>query len=383
MADQFKVTTAQMQEMVEEGRVGFPEIQKAIASLTTGSGQFAGGIEAQSKTLSGMFSTLSDNVKRVVTGIGEGTVELTHLHDVLAGINGLLSQDPDGSDVADISDVLAKRAKDRAKLVADVNAQRQAVLGKANLAEWNKQTQITPAAKVLHDSLNEAEQELATLRMTAAEAKAYRVELAGGSKEAGDMVRKWWNQVEAEKAAVAQAKKLEAEVEAVEEAMVKRAEELDAQFATPLEKFAAQMRELRKLADENLLGDKTFDRAAKDIREKLVPELTKLSPLEEFKKRRGELQELLAGNVLNQDEFDKAIREAGASLLVKPHASHDTALARAEKGSQEAFSAIRRFREGGERDKAMQDLVAVNREQNRQLEQIAKNTGEKPKVMKL
>ncbi len=61
-----------MQEMVEEGRVGFPEIQKAIASLTTGSGQFAGGIEAQSKTLSGMFSTLSDNVKRLVTGIGEG-----------------------------------------------------------------------------------------------------------------------------------------------------------------------------------------------------------------------------------------------------------------------------------------------------------------------
>ncbi len=145
---------------------------------------------------------------------------------MLAGINGLLSQDPDGSDVADISDVLAKRAKDRASSSPTLT-RKTGGAGKANLAEWNKQTQITPAAKALHDSLNEAEQELATLRMTAAEAKAYRVELAGGSKEAGDMVRKWWNQVEAEKAAVAQAKKLEAEVEAVEEAMVKRAEELD------------------------------------------------------------------------------------------------------------------------------------------------------------
>lgn len=48
--------------MVEAGKVGFPELEKAFQSMTDQGGKFAGGMANQSKTLSGLLSTLQDNI---------------------------------------------------------------------------------------------------------------------------------------------------------------------------------------------------------------------------------------------------------------------------------------------------------------------------------
>lgn len=59
-AKQMGVSEAQVKKLASEGKVGFAQLQTAFTNLTTGSGQFAGLLEAQSKTLAGTISTLRD-----------------------------------------------------------------------------------------------------------------------------------------------------------------------------------------------------------------------------------------------------------------------------------------------------------------------------------
>lgn len=49
LAKQFGVAESKVKELVEEGKVGFPEVQKVIESLTDEGGKFSGLMEAQSK----------------------------------------------------------------------------------------------------------------------------------------------------------------------------------------------------------------------------------------------------------------------------------------------------------------------------------------------
>ena len=48
--------------MIETGKIGFPEVQKAFAAMTGEGGKFHGTMAKQSKSLSGLFSTLKDNI---------------------------------------------------------------------------------------------------------------------------------------------------------------------------------------------------------------------------------------------------------------------------------------------------------------------------------
>lgn len=56
LAKQFGVAESKVKELVEEGKVGFPEVQKVIESLTDEDGKFSGLMEAQSKTITGQIS---------------------------------------------------------------------------------------------------------------------------------------------------------------------------------------------------------------------------------------------------------------------------------------------------------------------------------------
>jgi len=58
-------TKDKVQGLVEEGKVGFPEVQKAFQNMTGAGGKFGGLMDKQSKTLSGVFSNLKDNVGRL------------------------------------------------------------------------------------------------------------------------------------------------------------------------------------------------------------------------------------------------------------------------------------------------------------------------------
>ena len=82
-ATQFGVSTDQVRKLVEEGKIGFPELQKAVLSLTSEGGKFAGLTKSQSQTLAGMFSTLKDNASLALKDIGVAIVDAFDLKQVL------------------------------------------------------------------------------------------------------------------------------------------------------------------------------------------------------------------------------------------------------------------------------------------------------------
>lgn len=73
LAKQFGVAESEIREMVEAGKVGFPEVQKVIQSLTNEGGMFYNLMEKQSKTLSGQISNLEDSFQQMFNEIGQNT----------------------------------------------------------------------------------------------------------------------------------------------------------------------------------------------------------------------------------------------------------------------------------------------------------------------
>jgi tape measure domain-containing protein len=70
LAKQFGVSDSQVKKLVETGQVGFPAIEQAFINMTSQGGKFAGMMEAQSKTTSGLFSTLKDTINEVFLTLG-------------------------------------------------------------------------------------------------------------------------------------------------------------------------------------------------------------------------------------------------------------------------------------------------------------------------
>lgn len=63
--------SAETHKLVEDGKVGFRELQQAVISLTQSGGLFEGGLEAQSKSLYGLYSTIHDNLNLALGELGE------------------------------------------------------------------------------------------------------------------------------------------------------------------------------------------------------------------------------------------------------------------------------------------------------------------------
>lgn len=81
------VDVGQVRDLVEQGKVGFPEVSKAIENMTSAGGKFYGMMAAQSTSLTGLFSTLRDNVgflMREIVGIDtKGNVREGSIFDTL------------------------------------------------------------------------------------------------------------------------------------------------------------------------------------------------------------------------------------------------------------------------------------------------------------
>lgn len=84
LAKQFGVSEGEVKGLVTAGQVGFPQLQKAFESMTGKGGQFAGLMEAQSKTLGGLWSTLTDNIGMALAGLVRTIVDAFGLRDALA-----------------------------------------------------------------------------------------------------------------------------------------------------------------------------------------------------------------------------------------------------------------------------------------------------------
>lgn len=73
LAKQFGVTESKVKTLVTEGKVGFPEVEKAIIALTSEGGKFGGLMEAQSKSITGQISNLEDAVEQMFNEIGKSS----------------------------------------------------------------------------------------------------------------------------------------------------------------------------------------------------------------------------------------------------------------------------------------------------------------------
>ena len=71
LANQFGVAESKVKELVEQGKVGFPEIEKAIDSLTSTGGKFGGLMADQSKTIAGQISNLQDSIEMMFNELGK------------------------------------------------------------------------------------------------------------------------------------------------------------------------------------------------------------------------------------------------------------------------------------------------------------------------
>lgn len=71
LAKQFGVTKNKVKSLVEEGKVGFPELEKAIIALTDEGGKFGGLMEAQSKSITGQISNIEDAIEQMFNELGK------------------------------------------------------------------------------------------------------------------------------------------------------------------------------------------------------------------------------------------------------------------------------------------------------------------------
>lgn len=95
LAKQFGVTDAEVKQLVEDGKIGFDNLETAFRDLTSEGGKFSGMMEAQSQTFAGQMSTMQDNFNQLAgelakpifeflkTGIGDVNVLLGHFTEKL------------------------------------------------------------------------------------------------------------------------------------------------------------------------------------------------------------------------------------------------------------------------------------------------------------
>lgn len=83
LAKQFGVAESKVKELVEAGKVGFPEVEKVIDSLTGEGSKFGGLMEEQSKTITGQIANIEDAIDMMFNNLGQQSEGV---------INGVLEQ---------------------------------------------------------------------------------------------------------------------------------------------------------------------------------------------------------------------------------------------------------------------------------------------------
>jgi len=70
LAEQLNVTESDIKKMVSEGKIGFKEVEKAIMSLSSGSGRFGDLMRRQSTTYIGVLSNIKDAINIISINLG-------------------------------------------------------------------------------------------------------------------------------------------------------------------------------------------------------------------------------------------------------------------------------------------------------------------------
>lgn len=81
-------TKAEIQGMVSDGKIGFPQVQKALSSLTEEGGLFFNLMGKQSKTLNGLISNLQDEFNIFLRDNGALFIDLAK--DIIVNLSGMM-----------------------------------------------------------------------------------------------------------------------------------------------------------------------------------------------------------------------------------------------------------------------------------------------------
>lgn len=81
-------STNEVRELVSAGKVGFPEVQKALQSMTSEGGQFGGLMAKQAETITGQISALQDAIYQMFNEIGKSNEGV--ISDVLSGASWIV-----------------------------------------------------------------------------------------------------------------------------------------------------------------------------------------------------------------------------------------------------------------------------------------------------
>jgi hypothetical protein len=71
LAKQFKITDGEVMKLVEDGKIGFAEVEKAFQSMTAEGGMFFNMMAEQTATVGGQLSALGDNYEQLKVNIGK------------------------------------------------------------------------------------------------------------------------------------------------------------------------------------------------------------------------------------------------------------------------------------------------------------------------
>lgn len=88
LANVLGVAESKVREMVEAGKVGFPEVQKALQNLTNEGGMFYNLMEEQSKTITGQISNIEDSISTMFNEIGNRSEGI--INSSLSGVSYLI-----------------------------------------------------------------------------------------------------------------------------------------------------------------------------------------------------------------------------------------------------------------------------------------------------
>lgn len=101
LANVLNVSVGEVNGLVEAGKVGFPQVEQAFKNMTSAGGMFYNSMDAQSKTIQGLTSTLRDNIDMMFNNIGKnqegfiaGTIKLgisaTQNYEKIVDVLGVL-----------------------------------------------------------------------------------------------------------------------------------------------------------------------------------------------------------------------------------------------------------------------------------------------------
>jgi tape measure domain-containing protein len=87
LADTMGVAENQVFDLASQGKISFDILKRSFSEATSEGGMFANGMAKQSRTLSGLFSTLKDNINLAMGDLGESIAQALSLRTVIPALS--------------------------------------------------------------------------------------------------------------------------------------------------------------------------------------------------------------------------------------------------------------------------------------------------------